>query len=345
MTLSSVAAATTTTRVQGRATARKMMHPQEQKRVTWSPVEAVADSKQHYLDSSDVEKLWHSPNDLREIRISNEMQVVMSSHDGVIKMNKSLLDQEEDVMRGLETWTEMGAWERFESHRDCLNKVLDEQDRQKGIDKSYCQNTLVPLIKRISHLHIPFDHDRLAALCRDATAKARRNAMLQGKKDYTEALSIKDTVEKVPPTPKPAPKAKQATFSRSSDHTISTEAMTHDSSNESVNTATAIAPQVEEATQAKKVVEIPLSIDIPLTLQQKQKARLARYKANLSERVAAREKREYEWEQRRLARKADIWEEVDANLEQMKRITKLSNELLSLIEASRLSRRPGYGCY
>ena len=337
MTLSS------TTRIQGRPSTRKMIHPPQRKRVTWSPVEAVADSKQYFLDSSDVEKLWHSPNDLREIRISNEMQVVMSSHDGVVKINKSQ-NQDEDVMRGLETWTEMGAWERFENHRDCLNKVLDEQDRQKGIDKSHCQNSLVPLITRINHLHIPFDHDRLAALCRDATAKARRNAMLQGKKDHAEATSIKDTVEEVLPTPKPALKAKQTTLSRSSDHTISTEAMTHDSSNESVNTTTAIAPQVDEV-QAKKVVEIPLSIDIPLTLQQKQKARLARYKANLSERVAAREKREYEWEQRRLARKADIWEEVDANLEQMARITKLSNELLSLIEASRLSRRPGYGCY
>ena len=296
---------TVTRKIQGRPSLRKLAEASHLKQVTWSPVEAQSETCRHYLDPSTMQHLWYTRQELREMRIANEMLV--SSHESV---NHDI--QEEDVLRGLESWTDHGSWKRFEHHRDCLNKVLDEQDRQRGIDKTEFQNSAYPIVKRINHMHIPFDHERLAALSRDATAKARRAALLRGKMDQLEVNGDQQTIQKVHSTSKTG----------DCDRTIDTELLTTDSS----------------TTTTDGRLEIPRTISVSLSSQEKQKKRFAAYLANRNERVAAREKAEYEWEQRRLQRKAVIREEVDSSIDQLQRIVNLSSQLCEIVAASDIRR-------
>ena len=66
----------------------------------------------------------------------------------------------------------------------------------------------------------------------------------------------------------------------------------------------------------------------PKTLQEKQKARYAAYLANRQQRIEAREKAEYEWEQRRLARKTAMREESLKDLASVKQCIRLNNQLV-----------------
>lgn len=180
----------TTTISGGRAISKNQPKRMLLKQVTWSPVEvSTTATGKHYLDPSDIEHLWNTCQDFREIRKSNE---IVSSY----KNSRTLYSQEESELWGLESWTDKGSWKRFEQHRECLNKVLDEQDRQEGIDKAEFQNSVYPIVKRINHMHIPFDHERLGALSRDATAGARRAAHLRGARDCLEAKRSQTTTQK-----------------------------------------------------------------------------------------------------------------------------------------------------
>ena len=71
------------------------------------------------------------------------------------------------------------------------------------------------------------------------------------------------------------------------------------------------------------------------SLQEKQMARYASYLANRQQRIQAREKADFEWEQRKLARTALIRQETDEHVAQMRRIIHITEELIDMVSAER----------
>jgi hypothetical protein len=284
------------------------------KHVTWCPVEESCHSIMDPYTGIPIDDIWYSREELKQLRIHNEMIVSDShkmNHKGATGLETPLV-----TFRGLETWTDQGEWERFQNHRDCVHRVLDEQDRQRGIDKSEFQYSPYPMVKRANHLHIPFDHERLAALCRDVTSKARRMASLRGKQDHEAAVkadSIKASFEDMP---------------LEDNDTVTTESPT-DSDDSSVE------DNIMSTYRFPPVVRCNLPHLTPAILEEKKKARYAAYLMIRQHRIAARERADFEWEQRRLQRRDSIRLEADTSINQLKRILSISDEFVELIAASR----------
>jgi len=284
------------------------------KRVTWCPTEeeSVHRVDDHY-DGIDHGTIWFSREELRATRLSNEFLV--SDYGGLAR---------DDSTRGLEAWTDQGSWERYEHHRDCLHKVLDEQDRQKGIDQTECRFSPSPLVKRVNHLHLEFDHDRLGALCRDATAKARRAALLRGRRDYLETQT-KEEEPKVQPrqeSEKPTPPTPQVNDEDTT--TVLTEA------------STAVGSHAEQEEMPSRSPPVLREIRVPATAESLlvgKNARFANYLASRQQRLDAPERADYKWEQCKLARTAASQQEAEAHLERMQRRLRQRNELVALVAA------------
>ncbi|CAB9517519.1 expressed unknown protein [Seminavis robusta] len=303
----------------------------EVKRVTWSPVEETSQDLSNPYDGVPREDIWYSPAELREIRMDNETIASICSSS-----NKNPCPLDETV-RGLETMTDQGAWERFVNHRDCVNKVLDEQDRQKGIDGTEFQHSPYPLVRRANYLHIPFDHERVAALCRDVTAKARRAATQRGKRDAVAATKAQQ--DKEIPAPKMIQTSRKPVVIPKDDDTVQTESSTQPGS-----TATGNDPAASSPRPIPRVVSLSLQAsspppavpETPITLERKTKERYAAYLINREQRIRAREEAASDWEQRRVARQASIRFEADSSIARLKRIMALSDEFVELIAARNL---------
>jgi len=350
------------------------------KQVTWGPVTSNSD---HYsfledtygdINTSDI---WYSPQELHAMRLA--CRTAAGLYRGEINDIHCRSDNGRDL-RGLEGMTEQGGWERFQHHRDCINKVLDEQYRQHGVDSTDMHHICVayPLVKFANHLHIPFDHHRLGALCRDATAKARRAAYLRGKKDYEvvqeehfemkkemEHLQFKlamrprlqhrnvRTVESTPrvvPTPvvqAPTPvvqvvptpvlpafvpschiqKATTAVKEEEEDcdSTVAEEASYSELSYEHSNS---------ENSMDSDLLYIFQNHDDSLSeadLQLKYERRYSSYLEKRNARLESQKQVELDFEARRLARKAAIWEEVEEPLEKMHAIYDRANRMAEIL--------------
>lgn len=305
---------------------------QRSKQVTWCPTEAAVKEFGNPYESIDKEIIWYSRDELRSIRLSNEytLAAFMKDHDDCNELHwrkNGCMENEHETMRGLEPLTDQGSWERFQHYRDCINKVLDEQDSQRGIDKKEAQSAY-SIVKRISFFHVPFDHDRLGALCRDVTARAKRVALWRGRRDCLEVSKegshiILSQEEKIP-----AP----------NNDTVQTEASTDFSSNDNIQVSSlseSSAPTQEQEAQPLPANVSTAATPTPQTLQEKHTARYAAYLANRQQRVETREKADFEWEQRRLARKAEIHRPVNEHVAQMKRIINLTEDLIDLVQTER----------
>lgn len=277
--------------------------------VTWCPTEETVHEIESY-DGIDHALIWFSREELQDIRHFNEFTV------------ESECENEDETMRGLEFWTDEGGWERFQHHSECMNRVLDEQDRQRGIDKTEFQQAAYPIVKRVNHMHIAFDHNRLGALCRDATARARRAALLRGRKD---ANAIKE--EKPAKVQQLSVKALCKKFEQATDNdTVQTAFLTNASSYEGA------LPEDETLPPLPSIVSCVIT---PESLKAKHDARFARYLANRQQRIEAQLQADYEWEQRRLARRAVLCGEYDEHLEKMHSLIRATNELIELVSTRR----------
>lgn len=308
---------TTTTRP-SQARIRKSISKRSRREVTWCPTEESVQEAISY-HGTDHAQIWWSQDELREIRQYNFVTV---SKD----MEGQDTESEHESMRGLEIWTDQGGWERFQHVQACYSRVLDEQDRQRGIDATESQNTAYPIVKRINHMHIPFDHNRLGALCRDATAKARRASVRRGKRDAKAILEKKTVVEAAVEAAISKDKVKELckVFEQhSDDHTVQTEAMTHDDD---------MHMDDHDASPVPAMVSFGVT---PEFLQAKQKARLATYLNNREKRIEAQIQKDFEWEQRRLARKVVLNKEYDEHLEKMHSLIRATNQLIKMVESSR----------
>lgn len=122
---------------------------------------------QHLDDYTDAEvaSIWYDASDYGEIKSDYKHTVLM------MECSKSLPD-EEYTSRGLEYRTQRGAWARHENKRAAYGAVLDEQDIQWSKNKD--------------------DHDRLATVYSEHTAKTAKAAYLVALKDARAARDVYD---------------------------------------------------------------------------------------------------------------------------------------------------------
>lgn len=103
---------------------------------------------EHVLDPvEDVGDLWWTSYELAEILRDCETFALMMESP---KLSSSLLLSDDDCMRGLEAKTEVGAWERYQRHRDTSNAVLGTQEKVEKLRKQGTGETQGDFISMIA---------------------------------------------------------------------------------------------------------------------------------------------------------------------------------------------------
>jgi hypothetical protein len=305
----------------------KLVKTSSGKRVTWSPTEASVDVFDDYTNLP-TEVVWYTGQELNEIRKENEYLVAFANSKSGNREDESGDNDYNSLLRGLESWSEQGSWERFQNIRDYQNKVFDEQDRQRGIERSNCEynHAPAPLVKRVNHLHIPFDHKRLAALCRDVTASARRTAMVRAKRDEKAAQQVFAEMEEEQEEQEPLTKEDDATAATEYDSSLSSISV--EDAEEEDYSATS-SPSASWRSDSTRSLE---------SLRQEKERRFANYLAKRQQRISQRDFAAQAREERRQERKAMIRFEADRNIAQLQRVVGLACEMRDMVLIARESR-------